>query len=264
MIMGKNRWKAGCILPGVLACVILLFGGTKALAGSRPDTVLIGVGAKPTAFGIEASDEKEEAITEGSAVSTDTNQASGEEDEEWKLILVNHAHPIPADYEVGELTQLQNGNSIDSRVYPALQRMFDDARAQGLYPYVTSSYRTREKQQELMDQKVNEYLASGYSQEEAEALAREWVAVPGTSEHELGLSADISADPASGQDPGAVWYWLEENCWTYGFIRRYPEDKTQITGIINEPWHFRYVGETAAAAMHESGQCLEEYLGILD
>lgn len=202
----------------------------------------------------------------GSSSGAVTGDTAKEDDSDgsWKLMLVNAHHPIPEGYEVPELTQLQNGNSVDSRIYPALQKMFDDARAQGIYPYVTSSYRTMEKQQQLMDDKISEYVAAGYSQEEAKKLAEEWVAIPGTSEHQLGLSVDISSDPASGQDPGSVWYWLKIYCWDYGFIIRYPEDKTDITGIINEPWHFRYVGEKAAQEIKESGQSLEEYLGIVD
>ncbi len=204
-----------------------------------------------------ASEESAEDTQGGSAAA-----ASGEDDA-WMLILVNRTHPIPDDYEIPALTELVRDNAIDSRAYPALQSMFDDARELGLNPYITSSYRTAEKQQELMDEKIQEYLMNGYSEEDAKAAAETWVAVPGTSEHQLGLSIDISTDPDGGEDPGAVWYWLQENCWKYGFIRRYPEDKTEITGIINEPWHFRYVGEKAAKEMYESGQCLEEYLGML-
>ena len=212
-----------------------------------------------------ASQGAAQGASQGEVQAGGAPQAAGQtdgEDDSWKLILVNKTHPIPEDYEIPELTELQGGNSVDSRIYPALQQMFDDARAQGIYHHVTSSYRTTEKQQQLMDDKISEYMASGYSQEEAKQLAEEWVAIPGTSEHQLGLSVDISADPASGQDPGSVWYWLKLYCWDYGFIIRYPEEKTQITGIINEPWHFRYVGREAALEMKESGQCLEEYLGI--
>lgn len=192
----------------------------------------------------------------------DSQQTAQEiaEEEAWSLILVNKSHPIPSDYVIPELTQLAGGHSIDSRVYPHLQQMFDDARAQGIYPQITSSYRTMEKQQALMDDKILEYVNSGYTQEQAKELAEEWVAVPGTSEHQLGLSLDISGDESRGSEAGSVWYWLKEYCTDYGFVIRYPEDKTQITGIIHEPWHFRYVGRHAAKIMKEENLCLEEYL----
>ena len=86
------------------------------------------------------------------------------------------------------------------------------------------------------------------------------MALPGTSEHELGLAVDINADNvnSTGQE---VYDWLLQNAWRYGFIQRYPADKTDITGISNEPWHYRYVGLEAAEEITQQGICLEEYLG---
>ncbi|HIS85951.1 MAG TPA: M15 family metallopeptidase [Candidatus Faecivicinus avistercoris] len=184
--------------------------------------------------------------------------ASPEATEEWLLMLVNRDHPIPDDYEIGELVQLRGGQSVDRRIYPDLQAMFDAARAEGVYPIVGSGFRTHEKQQSLMDQKIADYRAEGYSEAEAIELAEAWVAVPGTSEHEVGICADINADSGSTSDE--VYSWLAENAWQYGFILRYPEDKTDITGTIYEPWHYRYVGREAAAEIYASGLCLEEYL----
>ena len=105
-----------------------------------------------------------------------------------------------------------------------------------------------------MDEKINEYRSQGYGESEARALAEDWVALPGTSEHELGLAADING---ASYD---LYIWLQQNSWRYGFIQRYPEDKTDITGISHEPWHYRYVGMDAAKEIYESGLCLEEYL----
>ncbi len=176
----------------------------------------------------------------------------------WSLILVNKWNPIPDDYEV-DLTELSNGQSVDIRIYPALQEMFDAARDDGIYPVVVSGYRTAETQQRLMDDKVAEYRALGYSAEEAIASAEAWVAIPGTSEHQLGIAVDINADGihSAGYE---VYEWLEQNAHTFGFICRYPPDKTEITGVINEPWHYRYVGVEAATEIHYQDICLEEYL----
>ena len=179
----------------------------------------------------------------------------------WNLILVNGEYKIPKDWKV-ELTELSNGQSVDSRIYPDLQQMFDDMRAQGVYPVVASGYRTAKKQQELMDEKVNSFLAQGYSKSEAKSEAKKWVAGVGYSEHQTGLAVDINADGVNsfGQQ---VYAWLADNAWKYGFILRYPEDKTEITKADYEPWHYRYVGKEAAKEIYESGLCLEEYIGMM-
>jgi D-alanyl-D-alanine carboxypeptidase len=157
------------------------------------------------------------------------------------------------------LTELSNGQSVDTRIYPALQEMFDAARGDGVYPVVVSGYRSAEKQQGLLDDKIAEYRAEGCSIEEATIKAEEWVAIPGTSEHQLGIAVDINADGVNSAG-FEVYDWLEDNAHKYGFILRYPADKTDITEIIYELWHYRYVGIEAAAEIHSQGLCLEEYL----
>ena len=177
---------------------------------------------------------------------------------EWNLILVNKNHKIPYNYSP-ELIELSNGEKVDARIYPDLQKMFDDARAAGLQLFVRDGYRTGDEQKAIMNDKIAAYEAEGYSKKEAKALAKTYVAEPGTSEHELGLSVDINAE-SSGAFQDAVYEWLDENAYKYGFIKRYPADKTDITGIDNEPWHYRYVGYEAAKEMKEQNLCLEEYL----
>lgn len=176
----------------------------------------------------------------------------------WNLILVNREHSIPNDWEV-EFTELSNGERVDSRIYPKLQEMFNDARAAGLELFVADGYRTESEQREILNEKIWEYKNDGHSEPEARKLARHWVAVPGTSEHQLGISVDINAD-TSVCSSEALYTWLESNSYKYGFIKRYPLDKTEITGIIYEPWHYRYVGEQAAREIYSQGLCLEEYL----
>ena len=162
----------------------------------------------------------------------------------WNLILVNKDYKIPSGYDP-ELTELSNGQKVDSRIYPQLQKMFDDARAAGLELFVREGYRTTQEQQKIMDEKIEEYRAEGYSHSEAKELAEKYVAIPGTSEHQLGLSVDINAD-TSKCSSDAVYAWLAENAYKYGFIKRYPSEKVEITGINNEPWHYRYVGTEAS------------------
>lgn len=185
--------------------------------------------------------------------------ASG--DNGWNLILVNRDSYIPDDYQV-ELTELSNGKKVDSRIYPELQEMFNDARAQGYGLFVREGYRTQEEQQQLMDEKIEAYENEGKSKSEAKKLAEQWVAIPGTSEHQLGIAVDINADTTKSSSDD-VYNWLAENAHTYGFIKRYPSNKTDITGVINEPWHYRYVGKEAASKIYSQGICLEEYIDTL-
>jgi len=187
-------------------------------------------------------------------------KGGSQEEKEWCLTLVNIWNPMKTDGSEVEALELSNGERVDQRIYPQLQSMFDAAREEGLYPIVASGYRTRSEQEALYQEKIAAYQAEGDSEAEAKEEAELWVAVPGTSEHELGLAVDINADGirSAGQ---AVYDWLAENAHKYGFINRYPWDKTDITGIANEPWHYRYVGTEAAAEIYRRGICLEEYLG---
>lgn len=180
------------------------------------------------------------------------------------MTLVNSSHKLDQSYvETIPLTQLKNGQSIDSRCYPELQQMMDDCRAQGYSPIICSSYRTHEKQQELFNQQVQVYMNDGMDRQKAEAKTAKSVAVPGTSEHELGLAVDITdiaeQKIVSGMEEQPVQQWLMKNCWKYGFILRYPEDKADITGIVYEPWHYRYVGKEAAKYIYDKQITLEEY-----
>lgn len=181
---------------------------------------------------------------------------------DWNLILVNRNYKVPENYKVN-LTELSNGQRVDSRCYPSLQQMFDDMRTEGVYPVAASGYRTSKKQKQLMDEKISELIAQGYSHKKAKKEAKKWVAAAGYSEHETGLAIDINGDGvnSSGEE---VYDWLYVNAWRYGFILRYPKNKTHLTYIEYEPWHYRYVGVDAAAEMNEKGICLEEYLDTLD
>ena len=178
--------------------------------------------------------------------------------EEWNLLVVNRWNEIPEDFSVS-LTELSNGQKVDSRIYPYLQEMFDEMKADGIYPIVREGYRTAEEQEKIFNEKVQAYMNEGYFRTRAERIAKEWVALPGTSEHQLGIAVDINADKAySANDE--VYEWLAENAHKYGFILRYPQGKEDITGTEYEPWHYRYVGVEAAEEIFNSRICLEEYL----
>ena len=185
-------------------------------------------------------------------------------EEDWQLMLVNPWNTLPEDYAV-ELATLANGLQVDARIYDALDAMLTDCRAAGLSPIVCSAYRTEATQTRLYNNKVARVRASGVPEDQVEAEAARWVAKPGTSEHRTGLALDIVAASYQildeRQEDTAEQKWLMENSWKYGFILRYPSEKSDITGIGYEPWHYRYVGKAAAAEIYRTGVCLEEYLG---
>lgn len=178
------------------------------------------------------------------------------------VTLVNPWHFIPEDYEVDLVTV--RGYQVDARCAEALAQMLSDCERAGLEPRLCSAYRTQEKQEQLFTRKVRTYTSKGYSEDEAKELAGTEVAVPGTSEHQLGLAVDVvdngnwNLDETQASTPTQIW--LMEHCWEYGFILRYPNEKSAITGIIYEPWHYRYVGVEMAMELKNSGLCLEEYL----
>lgn len=181
----------------------------------------------------------------------------------WNLTLVNTWNPLSRDYTFTP-TELVNGFKVDQRCYPDLQAMMDACRGSRLSPVICSAYRSYEKQEELYQNKVDKLIARGYSRSSAETEAAKEIAFPGTSEHQLGLAMDIvdlnNQNLDESQEDTAVQKWLMEHSWEYGFILRYPNGKSDITGIIYEPWHYRYVGREAAAEIYEKGICLEEYL----
>lgn len=211
------------------------------------------------------ADEEPERAAEVSGQQDDLEADAGADvEDEDLLILVNPWNTVPEGYKV-ETSSLLNGESVDSRCYSDLAAMLQECLAAGGSPIVCSAYRPHEKQVRLYQEQVDSLLAQGRTQEEAEAEAGTVVAVPGTSEHELGLAVDICDSENQNLDESQLetltQQWLIEHCWDYGFILRYPVDKSEITGIIYEPWHYRYVGRKNAAKIHESGLCLEEYLG---
>lgn len=191
------------------------------------------------------------------------NNSSTKDTDNWQLRLVNSENPMPKNYAIETVT-LSSGLKVDKRCYPDLQDMMDDCRAAGLSPIICSAYRTQEYQEDLFRKKVDWYLEQGYDEKYAEEEAGKEVAVPGTSEHQLGLALDIVDSSYQTldekQEDTDVQRWLLKHSWEYGFILRYPTGKSDITGIIYEPWHYRYVGKEAAEQIHNANICLEEYL----
>ncbi len=187
----------------------------------------------------------------------------------WSLVLVNAEHPLPADFTVEtKAIPGYDHRMFDSRAADALQDLLKAAQADGKPLYLVSAYRSVSRQEALFLRKVNFYKAQGLDTAKAEQAAAKVVARPGTSEHNLGLAADIvsadwyqqHSDLTADFDGTPEAQWLRQNAARFGFVLRYPRDKQVVTGVEWEPWHYRYVGPSAAAAMEKSGECLEEYL----
>lgn len=185
------------------------------------------------------------------------------EEDSWKIVLVNRDHAL-ADGYVPELVTVDNTDfKFDARAAADLNAMLQGARDAGLSPMICSSYRTWERQTSLFEKQVTKQQNTGLSYEDAYEKAKTVVAYPGTSEHQTGLATDIVAASHQMLDDSqadtAEQQWLMANCWQYGFVLRYPAGKNDITGVIYEPWHYRYVGKEAAQYIMENGLCLEEY-----
>ena len=140
-----------------------------------------------------------------------------------------------------------------------LEKMYKDAKKDGVNLNINTAYRDKKEQQEILDRRIKLYASEGLTQKEAKKKALTEVQLPGCSEHETGLAIDFS-NPSKPEDDEPMWIWLEENSYKYGFILRYPKDKTEITNVSNEDWHYRYVGKETAKEMKEKNECLEEYL----
>lgn len=185
------------------------------------------------------------------------------------LILVNKTHPLDKDYVPSDMIDVVNtrkdGRATQKMVRAAekaLEAFLLEAKEYGITNVsVTSAYRSYDYQEQLFNSYVNQHLSKFSSREECEKYVETFSARPGTSEHQTGLTCDMhnlpSAEVTFANTPEAKW--LAENAHRFGFILRYPADKTEITGYSYEPWHFRFVGRKVATIIYENGWCLEEY-----
>lgn len=191
-------------------------------------------------------------------------------DRDAYIQLINYENTLDKAYKPDDLIEIPTRAGREVQIMRktaamALEALFKEAEANGVADItVTSGWRSYNTQVWLLDNQVEKY-SSSMGKDKAYALAITEVAIPGTSEHQSGLCVDMhnmsSADIAFAQSDSAKW--LAENCYKFGFILRYPKDKTDITKISFEPWHFRFVGRYHASCIHELGFCLEEYTAYL-
>ncbi len=267
----KEKFWPVLLVSGVLLLGLLIQLGLAALADFRgraqagETARLLNARAVDQALALETRELQatRQAAESSALLLEDKLRAVGDGDE--LLLLVNRWNPLPEGY-VPQLREVTDGQQVDVRCADALEAMVADCVAAWNQPEIISSYRTQEMQQELYDNKIKRLIAGGTPAAEAPETASQSVAIPGTSEHQLGLAVDIIDREYPyldwGQELTATQQWLMANCWKYGFILRYPNGTTELTGIIYEPWHYRYIGPDAAAELHELGITLEEYLAL--
>jgi len=194
--------------------------------------------------------------------------------DEKYLVLINKQNKVTASFVPAPLAAVADTHksiTLEATAARALEAMFIEMRAAGVGGgvFVTSAYRTYAYQQNLFDGYIKTEKSKNPALTNAEAREKvlRYSAEPGTSEHQSGLSVDLMTtrmadlDESFAKEP--VFAWLSENAWKFGFVLRFPADKTEITTIQFEPWHWRYVGRYHAKKIHDAGVCLEEYIAML-
>lgn len=204
----------------------------------------------------------------GAGTGTARAAAAAAAPEPWALTLVNSSHPLPEDFNPATRSiKGYDQRPFDIRAADQLEAMLSAAEKDGAPLYLVSCYRSIRRQANLFERKVQHYTKQGLARKDAEAAAEKVVARPGTSEHNLGLAADIVSanwyeghtDLSQDFENTDAFLWLQNHAAEYGFVLRYPKGKADMTGVSYEPWHYRYVGKTAAQEMTTEGICLEEY-----
>lgn len=178
-------------------------------------------------------------------------------------ILVNAKYSLPAGYKPNLAEAVPgSGQYLDYRVAPHYQEMYNAAKADGITLTPISGYRSYERQKNNFENRIKSNMNAGYDRVEATKRAATIIMIPGASEHNAGLAMDICSLSESFENT-KEFDWLNEHAAEYGFILRYPKDarSREITGVVYEPWHYRYVGVEAAKEIKAKGITLEEYLG---
>lgn len=169
--------------------------------------------------------------------------------------LVNLMEESNGTYQITDYNAQINGGAVVENVNAMFEDFYKVAGDNDVM--INSGYRSKETQQEIYDNTIAAQGEEGAS----------WVSKPGFSEHQTGYAFDLSLLTDDGiieEFTGEEKYaWIAENCARYGFVVRYNDSKKDITGISNEPWHFRYVGQIHAAYMTQNNLCLEEYIDLL-
>ncbi len=182
----------------------------------------------------------------------------------WEYILAGPGHNI-GSYTPYVVPIEDTAQFFDERAVGALTEFLNAARSAGYTPYVMTAYRSYTSQNYIYNGRASQIAWPDYPTEADYAEAEKYVSAPGESDHQTGLGVDITDRYYNTLDAAQMdqtfLVWLRENCAQYGFILRYPSDKSSITGR-DEPWHFRYVGVEAAKYIMENNFCLEQFVAL--
>lgn len=251
----------------ILAAVILLiaFAVKAILSGGEKENISSDITGS-----VQSEVLSEVSSAEPSVPSYPETGPNGLDANYSNLLLVNGENPLPEDYDYeGNLTTIPdeyiNGSlkQIDKDVWPYMKAMIDAAWADGVKLYVWSPYRSYATQDMLFKRQIDRQIAKGVAPEKAEQAAATVVARPGTSEHHTGLAADFNmADDRF--ETTEMYAWMQQHAADYGFIMRYSGEKQEITGVIHESWHYRFVGINSAKEINRLNMSLEEYVGYLN
>lgn len=253
----QNQRIAAVLAVILLALLVWLIARAISCAG--------GAAPKPDASDVSAVVTTTSATTAPNKEYTADGHYLQPEGSEWNLLLVNGWNPMTEAYANAiPLAAFNASWDFDERALPYLNELLDAANAAGCHLWGQSLFRPYSLQASLYEDQVNALIGEGYGRQEAETQAATIVARPGCSEHNTGLAVDFECADFPDLDEGfkdtAAYEWLQEHCAEYGFILRFPKEKEEITGVIYEPWHYRYVGAEAATEIMSRGLCLEEYL----
>lgn len=268
--MNQNTQKSPFLVPLAVCLVITVVMGGVLLWLYRDDG---GKQPPDTSDTTDHPDEKDPPEVANVIFKTDLSAyekyMDPEEREEY-LVLVNKSHLLSADDVPSDLVPVKDARkdiSLRKTAEMALEAMFIEMRAEGFEDiFVTSAYRSYSYQNSLFNTYIDDEMAKDPSLSYAEAKEKvlRYSAYPGTSEHQTGLCVDLMSDSMRELDESfaeePVYKWLMENAWKFGFVLRFPADKTDITLYDFEPWHYRFVGRYHAYMMWKGGLCLEEYV----
>lgn len=261
----------------MIVTAVLMIAAVIALYAKGGDGVSVDLtersGADPAESGSDSPNQSGASAT--AAPETTAADTSGklfreyDEERDWALYVIGNENPLPEDFTVST-KPVAGERELDERCAEYAIAMLDQAYADNVGLYVTSAYRSVQKQAENMQSYINTLISQGYSEEEAEKQAHAEIAMPGCSEHNAGLAMDIVSDDywATHTDLDESFEqlpqfdWLISNSWKYGFVLSYPKGKEDITGFIYEPWHFRFVGLEHAEVIHEVYEETGEFLTV--
>lgn len=267
-----KKEKIASIIMGVIILILIVFAVLFVLSKEKREEPATSESAVPsTEIITESHTETTEATTQEKITKETTTQPTTKKSdekvsyvdmnsEEWYLTILSKKNRLPENYRP-KTDYLVSGNAheLDVRVAPYYIQMYEAARKEGCYLTPFSGYRSIERQTINFNRELSNYQAQGYSYDEAYKKVSAQIMPPGTSEHNAGIAMDIVSISVNFEN-SKEFDWLRKHAHEYGFILRYPKGKTDITGIVYEPWHWRYVGKEAATEIRQRDCTLEEYM----